>query len=77
MSDNFQLSCSVRRLKIQLRKFAKIQAKFEEKLDKPVQTTVSVEPGEPGLMGRRGPRGSLGPQYVYLLLSVFNLPLLY
>jgi hypothetical protein len=47
---------TVNKLKIQLSKFARMQKVLEEKLDGPVQTTVEVTAGEPGLLGKRGPR---------------------
>mmetsp|Transcript_1152 Transcript_1152/g.2257 ORF Transcript_1152/g.2257 Transcript_1152/m.2257 type:complete len:659 (+) Transcript_1152:33-2009(+) len=56
------LWAKVSRLKKQLAKFSSQQRAFMSKLDKPVQTTIQVLPGEPGRMGPRGFRGKTGPQ---------------
>ncbi len=47
---------TVNKLKVQLSKFAKLQKDLEEKLEGPVPTTIEVTAGEPGLLGKRGPR---------------------
>jgi len=49
------------KLKKKLKKLAQKQAAFEKRLDEPVKTTMTVEAGEPGRMGARGPRGAVGP----------------
>jgi hypothetical protein len=48
---------SVKKLKNELIHLARMQQKFMERLDHPVQVSQTVMPGEPGRMGARGKRG--------------------
>jgi len=45
-----------------LKKLKGLQAMFNHKLSYPVQTSMSMLPGEPGRLGARGSRGATGPE---------------
>lgn len=53
---------AVAKLNRALKKLKVLQAQFDHKLSKPVETTMSVLPGEPGRLGARGNRGKSGAQ---------------
>ena len=63
--DSGSLSAKVARLRHALRHLRGLQAHFGRQLSRlPVKTTLSVLPGEPGLLGARGDRGLPGPQAI-------------